>query len=97
MKEKKDYQSSLDTLVNVPTGDGFVGDFSKYRKAITDLQRIVDKEKPMKVIYKVTLWSKHECPKCHESIDCDDDYYNWHMNYCPHCGQRLDWKGEEKK
>ena len=85
----KDYQKMLDTLTNVPTGNGFVGDFSKYRESLLSLQELVDKEKPMKVVPFVNFWGYKgfQCPKCGKAINGGD--------YCPHCGQHLDWEGKK--
>lgn len=38
-----------------------------------------------------------ECPSCDSflgyEVDCRDDHYR--ENYCPYCGQKLDWSDEE--
>ena len=38
-----------------------------------------------------------ECPSCDSFLgyatDCKEEHYQ--DNYCPHCGQALDWKVEE--
>ena len=38
-----------------------------------------------------------ECPSCDSFLgyatDCKEEHYQ--DNYCPHCGQRIDWKVEE--
>lgn len=88
----KDYQKMLDTLTNVPTGNGFVGDFSKYRESLLSLQELVDKEKPMKPLpsdkpNKVQEWF---CPRCKAQV-----YPYPHYDYCPECGQHLDWEGKK--
>ena len=81
----KDYQKMLDTLTNVPTGNGFVGDFSKYRESLLSLQELVDKEKPEKPIEEGCHFV---CPNCKKAFVEKPER-------CPHCGQRLDW-GEPK-
>lgn len=45
------------------------------------LQELVDKETPMK---PVKIFERVCCPKCSFPVIIID-------NYCPNCGQRLDW------
>lgn len=33
------------------------------------------------------------CPTCNVCFENGDD--NWEKNYCPECGQKLKWEGEE--
>jgi DNA-directed RNA polymerase subunit RPC12/RpoP len=70
--------------------------FEEHRFEIQNaLGKLEDREDPQKVISGEAGYS---CPKCHKEItDADENYANFGANYCPHCGQRLDWKGEEKK
>ena len=62
------------------------------------LQELVDKSKPMKLFYAgyVIGGLYHEtagCPNCGRNFKrC----FNEHINYCPTCGQRLDWEDEEE-
>ena len=62
------------------------------------LQELVDKSKPMKLFYAgyVIGGLYHEtagCPNCGRNFKrCYDE----HINYCPTCGQRLDWEDEEE-
>lgn len=38
-----------------------------------------------------------ECPNCDSfigyAVDCEDE--NYQVNYCPNCGQRIDWEERE--
>lgn len=56
-----------------------------------DLQELVDKETPMKVIEKLEVPVSYEqyrkCPKCENLVS-----RMW--LYCPDCGQKLDWSEE---
>lgn len=58
------------------------------------LQKLVDKETPMKPIYEndlvdenivVDTWAY--CPKCKEELE----HNRWGEKYCSYCGQKLDW------
>lgn len=51
------------------------------------LQELVDKETPMKVCGD---GDDHICPKCNEYF-CICEVQN-KINYCPNCGQKLDWR-----
>lgn len=71
-----------------------------------DLKELVEKETPKKPIIrkemikliklcesKVTL-----CPNCKEELTDDAGCYNdYHdVEYCPFCGQHLDWEDEDE-
>lgn len=92
------YQDALDTLVNVPTGDGFVGDYIKYRKAINDLQELVWKSKPAMPRVDMNASGfcyEYCCSACgHDlcAVNSED-----RPKYCPNCGARIDWGMEENK
>lgn len=38
------------------------------------------------------VYDKWKCPRCRESYEMDCDDYD----YCPNCGQKIDWEGVEK-
>lgn len=92
------YEVARDTLVaNKPISDP--------RKAGKDLCEAVDKaveslekqipKKPLNVIYDddwVEFWN---CPNCgiqHTAIINDEQ---WKFDYCPYCGQKIDWSDIE--
>ena len=68
----------------------------KLEKAITELERLQQKETPMKVDLRIstnepyTPLDKQYCPSCYERLSYENKY-----NYCPHCGQHLDWSDEK--
>lgn len=39
------------------------------------------------------IYDGAECSNC--GMDFEEDDENWDMPYCPHCGQKLQWEGEE--
>ena len=60
------------------------------------LQELVDKSKPMK-LFKLfyddeSCYNVAICQNCGRHFE---RYYDEQANYCPTCGQRLDW-GDEK-
>lgn len=38
------------------------------------------------------IYDTYECPNCHKSYDVN---YDGQYNYCPRCGQELDWRMED--
>ena len=38
----------------------------------------------------------HEIAACQNCGRHFERYFNEHINYCPTCGQRLDWEDEEE-
>lgn len=71
-------------------------------KAFKVLDELVEKEKPQKLeryadgydeegneVYDMSV-----CPECHREFEAD---YTEHFNYCPNCGQKLDWSEVEKE
>lgn len=39
------------------------------------------------------IYDAWDCPRCGTSYEIDYDHYD----YCPNCGQRIDWSGEDEK
>lgn len=101
------YQEALHKLVkhiDFPNSPQRAFDSSKDepRKYYIALQELVDKATPKKVDKNTkgvfpnndTYLSYHTtyaCPNCNCKLHLD-----WHekRNYCPHCGQALDWSDE---
>lgn len=59
------------------------------------LEKIEAKETPLKLYYEADGYSEGElvydtavCPNCDRRFEVE---YEEHYNYCPTCGQRLDW------
>ena len=63
----------------------------KLEKAITELERLQQKETPMKILWHrgLTPLTDHaKCPNCYNQMSTR--YYA----YCESCGQALDWSQE---
>ena len=82
------YQEALDNLKSLevfPEENIYVADFGE----VDILQELVDKETPMKVIKHLNNFYRCE--------NCDELFQNFHyQNYCPNCGQKLDWSVEDE-
>lgn len=60
--------------------------------AIDSLEELINRDKSMQVnkdtehieVYAITCYN---CPKCNKEIQI-------HTNYCPYCGQKLNWSNE---
>lgn len=39
------------------------------------------------------IYDTWDCPRCGASYEIDYDHYD----YCPNCGQKIDWSGEDEK
>lgn len=48
------------------------------------------KETPKKVVVDELCWDDKACPNCKKSFLRKGEIDG--ANYCPHCGQKLDWK-----
>ncbi len=55
---------------------------------------------PKKVFYEGTgyadgniVYDEARCPYCDRAFE--EDHETWEADYCPDCGQRLDWEWEE--
>lgn len=100
------YQEALD-VINTSDDEKFIKGsrayFEKYKlHPVSVIQTLVDKEIPQNPIYKFI--KKHYehmwfCPKCMDKIrtiiyqDVEED--TGELNYCPECGQKLDWSDVE--
>ena len=71
----------------------------EYCDKIGTEEQIVEHEKECRNIYQVDEETEHievyaitcyNCPKCNKEIQI-------HTNYCPYCGQKLDWKQNENE
>lgn len=62
-----------------------------YGMAIQALEKQIPK-KPV----KDGKWS-YKCPCCggDAETDCGDNFYDYRLDYCNGCGQKLDWSDEE--
>lgn len=55
----------------------------------------LEKQMPKKVV-RDGKWI-YKCPRCGEcaETDCGDVFYDYRLDYCNGCGQRLDWGDAE--
>ena len=62
------------------------------RMSIQALEKQIPKKVQLRHIRKFDGFDYGECPTCGNSVisDCDGT-----DNFCPDCGQKLDWIGEE--
>lgn len=54
-----------------------------------NLGKAVSKRTPKKVVSSKKALLDKFCPSCHKILTMFSA--SWEYNYCPHCGQRLDW------
>ena len=92
----------IDTILHLMCGekreDGYEPTMEEMTKAMSDFQELVDKATPNKPNYEAYGYSESElvydtwiCPSCRTRYEVDYDSYE----YCPNCGQALDWSEEE--
>lgn len=81
----KEFQDNIDLPFGVTVSD----------EASVMAIKALEKQIPMKVV-KVGKWS-YKCPCCGESAetDCGNNFYDYRLDYCNGCGQKLDWSDEE--
>lgn len=108
MNEYEKYQDALDRIGSDATN--YHLSFSALSSAIISqeketmadrelLQELVDREKPRYVNYEYDgyadgcpVYDTARCPECGRYFDLD---YEEKCNYCPDCGQRLNWEFRE--
>lgn len=68
---------------------------------LKDYKRLKEKETPKMVIYTADgyadgelVYDMAECPNCGFD-DFEEGTTNWGYEYCPHCGQALEWEEED--
>lgn len=62
-------------------------------KEIQQCREAVEKQNYMKI--KTIEDMCFECPKCKELVAHDDGWNTY--NYCPNCGQKLEWEESEEE
>lgn len=68
---------------------------------IDSLRELVEKETPVTLEYEGDgydgkgnmIYDTAICPVCERHFEVD---YDEHSNYCPNCGQRLDWGDDDE-
>ena len=61
------------------------------KMAIQALEKQIPKKVQLRHIRKFDGFDDGECPTCGNSVSRDCDGTD---NFCPDCGQKLDWRGE---
>ena len=86
------YEDALYTLLDIISGyqvEKYIISNKEIDDAIDSLEELINRDKALRVdgetehieVYAITCYN---CPKCNKEIQI-------HTNYCPYCGQKLDW------
>ena len=67
-------------------------DYKANEMAIQALEKQIPKKVQLRHIRKFDGFDDGECHTCGNSVSRDCDGTD---NFCPDCGQKLDWRGEE--
>lgn len=70
-------------------------DLNEAKTAIEILKELVERDTPIKVGSTIGGFSHvdYHCPKCKEYVGSANSVrQSSPYNYCPYCGQRLEWK-----
>ena len=87
------YQEALETLCNMlKEGELIFSQVVEREEAIERLQELVEKATPMKVEVIDLDFGYFDCPKCGDTFCFNGEGFE--CNYCPDCGQALDWEIE---
>lgn len=102
------YQEALDNMCcGCYGGDDGRNGKDKYCSRYLRLQELVDKATPKKVSKKGAYktydedfeYKHYKCPNCNKEIVVSGNWvmhYN-EVNYCKHCGQKIDWSGKDDR
>lgn len=65
-----------------------------YEMAIKALEKQIPAKGIMRAIEGYTYQEAHQlcCPRCHNAIRSIFSLSRFMANYCPYCGQALDWR-----
>ena len=95
-KELEALKSIKGTIISSRMGDwGFeyryLSDIESTKKHFDIIEQALKRNEPMKVelVKHYVGFGYYKCPKCEKTI-IEADY-----NYCPDCGQKLDWSDEK--
>lgn len=92
------YQEALDRLFMLATNGYCALEFGskEYEDIKAILQELVDRTTPKKLDYEADGYYDGElvydmayCPMCHNGFEYAIN--DWGCDYCPNCGQALDW------
>ena len=91
------YEDALYTLLDIISEyrvEKYIISNKEIEDAADSLEELINRDKSMQVnkdtehieVYAITCYN---CPKCNKEIQI-------HTNYCPYCGQKLDWRIENE-
>lgn len=89
------YEDALYTLLDIISEyrvEKYIISNKEIEDAADSLEELINRDKSMQVnkdtehieVYAITCYN---CPKCNKEIQI-------HTNYCPYCGQKLNWSNE---
>lgn len=92
------YEDALYTLLDIIgewKAEKYIISNKEVEDAVESLEELINRDKALQVdeetehieVYASTYYN---CPNCNEEIEI-------HTNYCPYCGQKLDWKQNENE
>ena len=93
MKQKKEFKERLELIEKC-----YRGEVEDYKQALELGVKALEKQIPKKATLEGDGYSDGHlvydtwiCPLCEKRYEVDYDDYD----YCPNCGQKLDWSDEE--
>lgn len=89
------YEDALYTLLDIISEyrvEKYIISNKEIEDAADSLEELINRDKALQVdgetehieVYAITCYN---CPKCNKEIQI-------HTNYCPYCGQKLNWGNE---
>jgi hypothetical protein len=92
---KKSFAYDLDKIKSDELGEEekkYLEDMVSLQEKLKRLDELEKRDTPMKVKIENCL---ERCPRCrtYQVKQIEDYYKGKDFNYCPMCGQRLDWSG----
>ena len=109
-KYQKAYEILLEVWQGDKTEEEGFPDYDDINEALYEIDELVNKETPMKVnkqtnkeksyltdvsyVYEDVVLGK--CPNC-ETYLHEENEYGEIIDYCPYCGQRLDWSDTDEQ
>ena len=79
----------IETILHLMCGeereDGYKPSQDEMSNSMEDFKELVKKATPKKLLYDDNYFSLCRCPTCKKVVPI-------HGDYCPRCGQKLDWR-----
>lgn len=79
----------IETILHLMCGeereDGYKPSQDEMSNSMEDFKELVKKATPKKLLYDDNYFSFCRCPTCKKVVPI-------HGDYCPRCGQKLDWR-----